>query len=471
MYIQQLYTNCLSQASYYIESDGIAAVIDPIRDIDDYINLAKERNTTIQYVFETHFHADFVSGHLDLANATNSTIIYGPNTQTNFKVHVANDGDIFNIGKISIKVLHTPGHTLESTCYLLRNEEGKDHAIFTGDTLFIGDVGRPDLAQKGESLTTQDLAGMMYDSLYSKIMPLADDVILYPAHGAGSSCGKSLGKETVSTIGQQKIQNYALNQASKADFIQAVTEGLAEPPSYFPINAQINKQGYDNIEELVEKGLHPLAISSVKQYSKDDDYILLDTRTAAEFTQGFVPNSIFIGLEGRFAEWAGSLLPFNKNIVLITAAGKEKESIVRLARVGFSLFAGVLDGGFEAWQQAGERIDMVIDVEADELAMDINFDEKVVVLDVRKETEFADGHLKDAINIPLNDLTDVGNMADFEETYNIYVHCAGGYRSVIAASLIKRQGIHNLRNILGGWGAIKELSDKFTIEKTKAVLN
>lgn len=471
MYIQQLYTNCLSQASYYIESNGVAAVIDPIRDIEDYINLANERNAKIKYVFETHFHADFVSGHIDLANATNSTIVYGPNTQTNFKVHVAKDEEVFNLGSISLTALHTPGHTLESTCYLLKNEEGKAHAIFTGDTLFIGDVGRPDLAQKGETLTTNDLAGMMYDSLQNKIMPLADDVVLYPAHGAGSSCGKSLSKETVSTIGEQKKNNYALNQASKEDFIKAVTDGLAEPPSYFPINAQINKQGYDSLDEIVTKGLTPLSVQQVKNLSKEDDVIILDTRHATVFTEGFVPNSVFIGLEGRFAEWAGSLLPFNKNIVIVADAGKEKESIVRLARVGFSQFAGTLTGGFEAWQKAGERIDMVINIEADELAMDINFDEKLVIVDVRKETEFGDEHLKEAINIPLNELTDVGTMADFEETDNIYVHCAGGYRSVIAASLIKKQGIHNIRNIEGGWSKIKQLTDKFTFEKTKAVLN
>ncbi|MFY8129055.1 MAG: MBL fold metallo-hydrolase [Chitinophagaceae bacterium] len=471
MYIQQLYTNCLSQASYYIESNGVAAVIDPIRDIEDYINLANERNAKIKYVFETHFHADFVSGHIDLANATNSTIVYGPNTQTNFKVHVAKDEEVFNLGNISLTALHTPGHTLESTCYLLKNEEGKAHAIFTGDTLFIGDVGRPDLAQKGETLTTNDLAGMMYDSLQNKIMPLADDVVLYPAHGAGSSCGKSLSKETVSTIGEQKKNNYALNQASKEDFIKAVTDGLAVPPSYFPINAQINKQGYDSLDEVVTKGLTPLSVQQVKNLSKEDDVIILDTRHATVFTEGFVPNSVFIGLEGRFAEWAGSLLPFNKNIVIVADAGKEKESIVRLARVGFSQFAGTLTGGFEAWQKAGERIDMVINIEADELAMDINFDEKLVIVDVRKETEFGDEHLKEAINIPLNELTDVGTMADFEETDNIYVHCAGGYRSVIAASLIKKQGIHNIRNIEGGWSKIKQLTDKFTFEKTKAVLN
>lgn len=471
MYIQQLYTNCLSQASYYIESNGVAAVIDPIRDIEDYINLANERNAKIKYVFETHFHADFVSGHIDLANATNSTIVYGPNTQTNFKVHVAKDEEVFNLGNISLTALHTPGHTLESTCYLLKNEEGKAHAIFTGDTLFIGDVGRPDLAQKGETLTTNDLAGMMYDSLQNKIMPLADDVVLYPAHGAGSSCGKSLSKETVSTIGEQKKNNYALNQASKEDFIKAVTDGLAEPPSYFPINAQINKQGYDSLDEIVTKGLTPLSVQQVKNLSKEDDVIILDTRHATVFTQGFVPNSVFIGLEGRFAEWAGSLLPFNKNIVIVADSGKEKESIVRLARVGFSQFVGTLTGGFEAWQKAGERIDMVINIEADELAMDINFDEKLVIVDVRKETEFGDEHLKEAINIPLNELTDVGTMADFEETDNIYVHCAGGYRSVIAASLIKKQGIHNIRNIEGGWSKIKQLTDKFTFEKTKAVLN
>ncbi len=471
MFIQQLYTGCLSEAAYYIESEGEAAVIDPLRDIDEYLQLATSRKAKIKYIFETHFHADFVSGHLDLAAATGASIVYGPDTVTKFPVHVAKDGEIFSLGKLTIQVLHTPGHTLESSCFLLKDENKKDHAIFTGDTLFVGDVGRPDLAQKGEALTMQDLAGMMYESLQKKIMPLADDVILYPAHGAGSSCGKNLGSETFSTIGEQKQTNYALQQSSKEDFIQAVTEGLASPPDYFPINAKINKEGYESLNSIMEKALQPLNVDAFKLKMKNDDTIILDTRTANVFTQGFVPGSIFIGLEGRFAEWAGSLLPFDKTIILVTEKGKEKETVVRLTRVGFEKIEGYLQGGFEAWQTAGEPIDIIIDVEADELAMDIPFDENLVIVDVRKETEYADGHIKQALNIPLLELKDPASMANMEDTHNIYVHCAGGYRSVIASSLIKKEGIHNIRNVVGGWGSIKQLPDKFEIEKTVEALN
>lgn len=471
MFVKQLYTGCLSEAAYYIESNGIAAVIDPLRDIDEYLNLARERNSSIRYIFETHFHADFVSGHLDLAAATGATIVYGPGTVTNFPVHVAKDGETFAIGDLTLQVLHTPGHTLESSCYLLKDASGKEHAIFTGDTLFVGDVGRPDLAQKGKEITMEDLAGMMYESLQSKIMPLADNVIVYPAHGAGSSCGKNLGPETFSTIGEQKASNYALQQQSKEDFIKAVTDGLAAPPQYFPINAKINKEGYESLNAVLEKGMQALDIPTFKLKLKDDNIVVLDTRKASVFTEGFIPGSIFIGLEGRFAEWAGSLLPFDKEILLVTEPGKEKESIVRLARVGFENFGGHLAGGFEHWKNNGEATDMIIDVEADEMAMDMPFDPQMVIVDVRKVPEYADGHIKEALNIPLDELTDPGSMAHLEDNHNIYVHCAGGYRSVIAASLMKKQGIHNLRNVLGGWGQIKELKDKFSIEKTTAVLN
>lgn len=471
MFIKQLYTGCLSEAAYYIESDGEAAVIDPLRDIDEYLQLAQERNAKIKYIFETHFHADFVSGHIDLAEATGATIVYGPDTVTKLPVHIAKDGEIFSIGKISIEVLHTPGHTLESSCFLLKDENKKDHAIFTGDTLFVGDVGRPDLAQKGEELTMSDLAGMMYESIQNKIVPLADDIILYPAHGAGSSCGKNLGPETFSTIGEQKQTNYALLQNSKEDFIKAVTDGLEAPPQYFPINAKINKEGYESINAIIEKGLKPLTIEAFKAKINDDNIILLDTRNATVFMDGFVPGSIFIGLEGRFAEWAGSLLSFEKPIVLVTEPGKEKETVVRLARVGFEKFEGFLQGGFEAWKTAGKKIDLIINVEADELAMDIPFDEKLVIIDVRKEPEFADGHIKQAVNIPLLELNDPGSMANFDEQQNIYVHCAGGYRSVISSSLIKKEGFHNIRNVDGGWKKIIEIKDKFEIEKSKEVLN
>lgn len=470
MYIEQLYTGCLSEAAYYIESNGEAAIVDPLRDIDVYLEIASKRNAKIKYVFETHFHADFVSGHIDLSKSTGATIIYGPNTETSFPVHIAKDGEDFILGKISIKVLHTPGHTLESSCFLLKNEEGKDYAVFTGDTLFVGDVGRPDLAQKGNEITMEDLAGMMYDSIQQKIMPLSDDVIMYPAHGAGSSCGKNLGPETFSTIGLQKQTNYALQAQSKEEFIKSVTDGLMAPPQYFPINAQINKNGYESLDTVLEKGMKPLTVDDLFCFIKDDKYLILDTRRATLFVEGFVPGSISIGLEGRFAEWAGSILPFDRTILLVTESGKEKESIVRLARVGFEKFGGYLKGGYEAWKNEGKRSDMIVDVDADELAMDIPFDPNMLILDVRKEIEFADGHVKDALNIPLIDLGDPLSMTDFNDSDNIYIHCAGGYRSVIAASLLKRQGYHNLRNVIGGWGKIKE-QGKIEIEKSLEILN
>ena len=471
MFIKQLYTGCISEAAYYIESDGVAAIVDPLRDIDEYLELANERKAVIKYIFETHFHADFVSGHLDLASATGATIIYGPGTVTKFPVHVAKDGELFEIGKIKVKVLHTPGHTLESSCFLLKDENDKDYAVFSGDTLFVGDVGRPDLAQKANDITSEDLAGMMFESLKSKILVLADDVILYPAHGAGSSCGKNLGSETFSTLGEQKQTNYALQPQTKEEFIKSITEGLAAPPQYFPINAKINKEGYDSLDAVLEKGTKPLSIDDFKKKAAEDKVIILDTRNSNLFTQGFVPGSISIGLDGRFAEWAGSILPFDETFILVTEAGKEKETVVRLARVGFSKIEGVLAGGFEAWQTASEKIDLIIDIDADELAMDIPFDSNLVIVDVRKEPEFADGHIKQAINIPVLDLIDPASMTNLDDNHNIYVHCAGGYRSVIAASLMKRQGIHNLRNVLGGWGKIKEIAEKFEIEKDAAVLN
>jgi hydroxyacylglutathione hydrolase len=472
MFIEQLYTGCISEAAYYIESDGVAAVIDPLRDIEDYLQLANKRNATIKYIFETHFHADFVSGHLDLAAATGAAIIYGPATVTSFPVTVAKDGDIFNVGKLEMKVLHTPGHTLESSCFLLKDETGKDHALFTGDTLFVGDVGRPDLAQNiDSSITTEILAGMLYDSLQQKIIPLADDIVVYPAHGAGSSCGKNLGPETYSTIGEQRRSNYALQQQSKADFVKAVTEGLPEPPQYFPINAKINKEGYESLDAILAKGMRPLSVAAFKEKLQDDSVIVLDTRHSDVFTQGFVPGAVSIGLNGRFAEWAGSLLPFDKTLILVTEAGKEKETIIRLARVGFDKIEGYLEGGYEAWSAAGEKIDLIIDVEPDELAMDLPFDPNLVIVDVRKEPEYGDGHIKTAINIPLGELIDPGSMANLDDNQNIYVHCAGGYRSVIASSLLKRQGIHNIRNVLGGWGGIKDMPDRFEFGKTAEVLN
>ena len=466
MFVQQLYTGCISESAYYIESNGIAAIIDPLRDIDAYLQLAKQRNATIKYIFETHFHADFVSGHLDLAAATGASIVYGPNTVTKFEVTVAKDNQVFQIGDITLQVLHTPGHTLESSCYLLKDEAGKDHAIFTGDTLFVGDVGRPDLAQKDNEITIEELAGMLYDSLHEKIMPLANDVIVYPAHGAGSSCGKNLGSETFSTIGIQKQTNYALQPQSKEDFIIAVTDGLTAPPPYFPINAKINKEGYESLDTVLANGLKALTVAAFKEQITTFEPVILDTRNATLFTQGFIPGAISIGLEGRFAEFAGSILPFDQAILLVCEPGTEKESIVRLARVGFENIIGHLAGGFNAWLAANETPDLIIDVEADELAMDIPFDPNMVIVDVRKTSEFDKGHLKEALTIPLDELTDPASMANFDDNQNIYIHCAGGYRSVIASSLIKRQGIHNIRNVVGGFKAISELGDKFDIEET-----
>ncbi len=453
MEVKQLYTNCLSEAAYFIASEGEAAVIDPLRDVDTYIQMAEEKGVKIKYIFETHFHADFVSGHLDLAKKTGATIIYGPDTHASFKVHVAKDDEEFMIGKLTMKVLHTPGHTLESTCYLLHDEQNEPYCIFTGDTLFVGDVGRPDLFSG--NMTKEDLASMMYDSLNNKIKPLNDNIIMYPAHGPGSSCGKNLGPDTHSTIGAQKATNYALQDMTREEFIDAVTTGLNTPPVYFPLNARLNKEGYESIDDVYTNGLNPLSIAAFKQKAHDGAWIL-DTRAATTFTEGFVPESISIGLDGRFAEWAGTLLPLKQALILVTEAGKEKESITRLARVGIDNIQGYLEGGFEAWRDAGETIDLIIDIETDELAMDIPHDERLEIIDVRKATEFDAGHVQGARNIPLDTLTDPLNIAtmDDEET-NLYIHCAGGYRSVIAASLIKRHGIHNLRNVLGGYGKIK----------------
>ena len=452
MFIKQLYTGCLSESAYYIESEGIAAVIDPLRDIDEYLQLATERNATIKFIFETHFHADFISGHLDLAQATGATIIYGPDTVTKFPVHVAKDGEIFSIGKLTVEVMHTPGHTLESSCFLLKDEAGKDHAVFTGDTLFVGDVGRPDLSQKGAELTMEDLAGMLYDSLQTKIMPLADDVILYPAHGAGSSCGKNLGPETFSTIGAQKQSNYALQQQTKADFITAVTTGLSAPPQYFPINAKINKEGYDSLQSILDKGLQPLSIAAFKEKAAQDNTIILDTRKATVFTEGFVPNSIFIGLEGQFAPWVGALIPsVTQPIVLITSEGKEEETVQRLSRVGYDNVLGYLKGGIQAWD--GE-LDAINRIEASQVEQGLGSDE--VLIDVRKPGEYDAEHLADVPSIPLDYINE--RMVEFPKDKALVLHCAGGYRSMIAASILKARGYHHVKDVIGGFGALSKTS-------------
>jgi hydroxyacylglutathione hydrolase len=456
MYVQQLYTTCLSEAAYYIESNGEAAVIDPLRDTDEYIQLAQSRGATIKYIFETHFHADFVSGHIDLSRKVGAPIVYGPTADTHYQVQNAADGEVFALGECSITALHTPGHTLESTCWLLKDKDQRDYAIFTGDTLFVGDVGRPDLF--GATITKEELAAMMYDSLNTKIKPLHDDVIVYPAHGAGSSCGKNLGKETHTTIGIQRAANYALLAENKEEFVAAITEGLNTPPQYFSLNAKINKEGYDSLDLVLEQGMTAMNLAEFKAAMTDDNTIVLDTRHATVFTQGYVPTSVFVGLEGRFAEWVGSVLPITKALLLVTDEGKERETIVRLARIGYDNVLGYLQGGFDTWKNGGEEMDMIIDVEPDELVMDLKYDNKAIVLDVRKMGEYDVAHLRGARLSPLNDfMEDPMIYASLEEDENVYVHCAGGYRSVIAASLMKREDMHNVRNVLGGWNAIKEV--------------
>jgi glyoxylase-like metal-dependent hydrolase (beta-lactamase superfamily II)/rhodanese-related sulfurtransferase len=456
MFVKQLYTNCLSEAAYFIASDGEAVVIDPLRDIDTYIALAKEHNAVIKYIFETHFHADFVSGHIELAKATGATIVYGPDAQTGFEAHHAKDGELFNIGKLRLRVMHTPGHTLESTCYILQDEQHKDYCVFTGDTLFVGDVGRPDLFSG--NLSKEELAAYLYDSLHTKIANLEDHVLVYPAHGPGSACGKNLGPNTHSTIAEQKQTNYALAPQTKEEFIQVVTSGLNAPPAYFPINAAINKKGYESLDTVKTRGLQALSIADFKA-AVAKGALIVDTRKATEFTEGFIPESISIGLDGRFAEWAGTLLPFNQDLVLVTEEGKEEETLIRLARVGLDAIQGFLKGGFEAWKTADEKIDIIIDVDTEELALDIPHDPKLEIIDVRKQAEFDAGHIVAANLMPLDTLIDPLHLSVIDTEANLYVHCAGGYRSVIACSLLKRQGFHNVRNVLGGWSAIKEVNE------------
>lgn len=455
MIIKQLYTNCLSEAAYFVASKEEAVVIDPIRDTGEYIALADSLQVKIKYIFETHFHADFISGHLDLSEKTGAPIVYGPQTHTRFPIHLAKEGEVFKVGDLTLEVMHTPGHTLESTCFLLKDETGKPYCVFTGDTLFVGDVGRPDLSSG--NLSKEELAEYLYDSI-QKLKQLPDEVIVYPAHGPGSACGKNLGSETFSTIGDQKKFNYAMKADDKAGFVAAVTEGLEEPPSYFKEDARINKEGYDPLERVMERSFQALDIETFKEKVKAGAWIV-DTRAPEVFTERFIPGSVNIGLKGRFAEWAGQLLPFDQPVVLVTAPGEEKESIVRLARVGFNNVAGYLEGGLKAWQEAGEKTDLIINVDVEELALDIPFDTHLRVIDVRKPSEFDGGHVEGAIHIALGDMTDPARLAGIEDEHNLYVHCQSGYRSAIACSLIKKQGFHNLRNVTGGFKAIKEKSD------------
>jgi hydroxyacylglutathione hydrolase len=454
MYIEQLYTSCLAEAAYYIESNGEAVIIDPLRETEPYIALANKRNAKIKYVFETHFHADFVSGHIDLAKKTGASIVYGPTAETGYDTIVAKDGEIFSVGNIKIKVLHTPGHTLESSCYLLSDEAGKEHAIFTGDTLFVGDVGRPDLAIKSD-LTVDDLAGMLYDSLNAKIKPLADEVIVYPAHGAGSSCGKNIGKETFSTIGQQKKMNYALQPMSKEEFVKAVTTGLTEAPKYFALDAGLNKKGYSSIDEVLTKNTKALTVSEFENEMKQGA-LVLDVRNPDTFEKGFIPGSINIGLNGQYAPWVGALLDATIPLILMTDEGKETEAVLRLARVGYENVKGYLEGGINSWKDAGKKMDSVTSVSATDFVSHLNPAD--AILDVRKPGEVESGMLENAQHICLSDLQ--RQLGTLDKNKHYFVHCAGGYRSMMAASIMKQQGFEKITNVLGGMGKIKETGIK-----------
>jgi len=464
MFVEQLYTGCLAQGAYYIESEGEAAIIDPLREVTPYLRKAEKAGATIKYIFETHFHADFVSGHLDLAKKTGATIIYGPNANTTYEVHKATDGEVFKLGNVWIKVLHTPGHTLESATYLLIDESGKDHAIFTGDTLFIGDVGRPDLAIKGD-LTERDLAGMLYDSLHTKIMPLADDVIVYPAHGAGSACGKNMSKETTDTLGNQKMFNYALRAKSKDEFVAQVLDGLSKAPAYFAQNARLNKEGYESIDQVMQRGTQALSPDAFEAAVNETGAVVLDVRNAADFTVGFVPNSINIGLNGQFAPWVGALIPDLKQpIALITPVGLERETIVRLARVGYDQCIGYLEGGFAEWQQAGKEVDSIESISAETFADRLREQPSAFVIDVRKPAEFEPEHVEGAENLPLDTLNE--HLSQIPRNEPVYVHCAGGYRSMVANSILKARGFDQIVNVDGGMAAIKRTD--VPVEATRA---
>ncbi|WP_159472809.1 rhodanese-like domain-containing protein [Dyadobacter sp. 3J3] len=460
MKIEQIYTGCLAQGAYFISSNGEAAVIDPLREVAPYIEKAAKSNLKIKYVFETHFHADFVSGHIDLAEKTGAEIVYGPKAKTGFKAHIATDGEVFKLGDISIKVLHTPGHTMESACYLLSDQNGKEIALFSGDTLFIGDVGRPDLAQNGE-ITQDDLAGILFDSLRTKIMTLPDDLTVYPAHGAGSACGKSMSKETSDSLGNQKKFNYALRaDMTKEEFIKEVTTGLTEPPQYFPENVKMNRDGYESIDDVLERGDHALSPDAFETKANQTSALILDTRKADDFAKGFIPNSINIGIDGGFAPWVGALIPdLKQNILLVTDPGREEEVVTRLARVGYDYAIGYLNGGFDVWKKSGKEIDMVTSLPAQEFAERYNEGE-IKVIDVRKPDEFEAGHVDGAENIPLDTINE--SMTALSKNETLYVHCAGGYRSMIAASILKSRGFDDVVNIEGGYGAI---------QKTEVIVN
>lgn len=462
MIVEQIYTGCLAQGAYYIESNGEAVVIDPLREVAPYIQKAERNGAKIKYVLETHFHADFVSGHIDLAKKTGAKIVYGPNAKPDFDFYAAKDGEVLTVGNATIQVLHTPGHTMESTCYLLKDETCKAIGLFSGDTLFIGDVGRPDLAQKVKADLTQEmLAGYLFDSLRNKIMPLADDIIVYPAHGAGSACGKNMSKETTDTLGHQKQTNYALRaDMTKDEFIKEVITGLVAPPAYFPLNVMMNIHGYDSIDTVLERGQHALSPEAFEAAANETSALILDTRDPQTFAGGFIPNSINIGIDGNFAPWVGAMIPdIKQEILLVTDEGREQEVITRLARVGYDYTIGYLKGGFEAWKASGKEVDQIRSISAEELAA-IAANEQVHILDVRKNSEHLSEHVIDAENAPLDFINDSMSQVDKNKTY--YVHCAGGYRSMIFNSILRARGFNNLIDIKGGFKAIKE-SGKFPV--------
>ena len=456
MVIEQIYTGCLAQAAYYIQSENEAAIIDPLREVRPYIEKTAEAGVTVKYIFETHFHADFVSGHVDLSQQTGAPIIYGPGAEPAFTAYIAKDGDEFKLGKVTIKVLHTPGHTMESACYLLFDENGKPAALFSGDTLFIGDVGRPDLAQKAAHMTREELAGILFDSLRNKIMPLNDDIIVYPAHGAGSACGKNMSKETTDTLGNQKKYNYALRaNMTKDEFIKEVISGLTLPPAYFSLNVKMNKQGCEHIDQVLLKGTRPLSAEAFEAAANETGAVLLDTRDPEVFAGGFIPNSINIGIDGNFAPWVGALIPdIEQEILLITPEGREEEVVTRLARVGYDHAIGYLKGGFDRWRMEGKEMDTIKSVTPTELFQIINADNDVNILDVRKNTEYIAEHLIQAKNVELDYINTNMEQVDKDKTY--YVHCAGGYRSMIFNSILRARGFQNLIDIKGGFKAIKE---------------
>lgn len=456
MKIEQIYTGCLAQGAYYISSNGEAAIIDPLREVAPYIRRAEKDQATIKYIFETHFHADFVSGHLDLAQKTGAEIIYGPTARPDFTAHIAHDGELLTLGDVKIKVIHTPGHTLESSCYLLIDETGKETALFTGDTLFIGDVGRPDLAQKVSSDLTQDkLAGMLYDSLHNKIIPLANDITVYPAHGAGSACGKNMSKETSDSLGHQKATNYALQPMSKEQFIREVTDGLLPPPAYFPENVMMNIKGYESIDTVIKRGSEPLSPDAFEAAANETGALILDTRDPQDFARGFIPNSVNIGIDGSFAPWVGALITdIRQEILLVTDPGREEEVVTRLARVGYDHTAGYLQGGFDAWKDAGKETDTIRSVSAEDLNGIQKQNPGINILDVRKQNEFQSEHIANAENMPLDYINEHFGELDREKEY--YIHCAGGYRSMIFASILKSRGFEKVTDIRGGFKAIRE---------------